>query len=178
MTTADITRATNITATGTKVVDAYELNASKTGTLAKKISDAATAASAAQTTANTANTAAGNANTALGGFSFGFTADNKPGYKQPGADTVVPFSDGSLEDLTTTDFPITFNGAGTFTRTVPGTIIAAGTVGFTANVDYITAETRSGWPSVSFSDDTLTVVVLHPFGVTVTAMVRVWYIPA
>ena len=176
--TADITRATNITATGTKVVDAYELNASKNGTLAKKISDAATAASAAQTTANTANTAAGNANTALGGFSFGFTADNKPGYKQPGADTVVPFSDGSLEDLTTTDFPITFNGAGTFTRTVPGTIIAAGTVGFTANVDYITAETRSGWPSVSFSDDTLTVVVLHPFGVTVTAMVRVWYIPA
>lgn len=176
--TADITRATNITATGTKVVDAYELNASKTGTLARKISEAATAASAAQTTANTANTAAGNANTALGGFSFGFTADNKPGYKQPGADTVVPFSDGSLEDLTTTDFPITFNGAGTFTRTVPGTIIAAGTVGFTANVDYITAETRSGWPSVSFSDDTLTVVVLHPFGVTVTAMVRVWYIPA
>ena len=178
VTTADITRATNITAVGTKVVDAYELNASKTGTLAKKIADAASAASAAQSDATAAGTAAGNANTALGGFSFGFTADNKPGYKQPGADTVVPFSDGSLEDLTTTDFPITFNGAGTFTRTVPGTIIAAGTVGFTANVDYITAETRSGWPSVSFSDDTLTVVVLHPFGVTVTAMVRVWYIPA
>ena len=31
-------------------------------------------------------------NTALGGFSFGFTADNKPGYKAPGADAVVPFS--------------------------------------------------------------------------------------
>lgn len=97
VTTADITRATNITATGTKVVDAYELNASKTGTLAKKISDAATAASAAQTTANTANTAAGNANTALGGFSFGYTSDNKPGFRAPGADTVVPFSTGGVE---------------------------------------------------------------------------------
>lgn len=94
---ADITRATNVTATGTMVVDAYELNPSKTGTLAKKIADAATAASAAQTTANTANTAAGNANTALGGFSFGYTSDNKPGYKQPGADTVVPFSTGGVE---------------------------------------------------------------------------------
>lgn len=32
------------------------------------------------------------ANTALGGFSFGYTTDNKPGYLAPGADAVVPFS--------------------------------------------------------------------------------------
>lgn len=31
-------------------------------------------------------------NTALGGFSFGYTTDNKPGYLAPGADAVVPFS--------------------------------------------------------------------------------------
>lgn len=31
----------------------------------------------------------------LGGFSFGYTDDGKPGYKEEGADTFVPFSDGS-----------------------------------------------------------------------------------
>lgn len=32
---------------------------------------------------------------ALGGFTFGYTDDGKPGYKEAGADTVIPFSDGS-----------------------------------------------------------------------------------
>lgn len=31
-------------------------------------------------------------NTKMGGFSFGYTTDNKPGYLAPGADAVVPFS--------------------------------------------------------------------------------------
>ncbi len=30
----------------------------------------------------------------LGGYSFGETADGKPGYRKPGADTVIPFSNG------------------------------------------------------------------------------------
>ena len=34
----------------------------------------------------------GTINTNLGGFSFGFTTDNKPGFLAPGADAVVPFS--------------------------------------------------------------------------------------
>lgn len=176
VTTADITRATNITATGTKVVDAYELNASKTGTLARKISEAATAASAAQTTANTANTAAGNANTALGGFSFGFTADNKPGYKQPGADTVVPFS--SLGNLTTKDEIITYQvttsvGDYTTTRTVNGEIVAAGIVELTSSDG-----ARNGNPSCSFSGSTMTYHSGYTYSATVTARVRIWYIPA
>ncbi len=33
-------------------------------------------------------------NNNLGGFSFGTTADGKPGYRKPGADTVIPFSSG------------------------------------------------------------------------------------
>lgn len=174
--TADITRATNITATGTKVVDAYELNASKNGTLAKKISDAATAASAAQTTANTANTAAGNANTALGGFSFGFTADNKPGYKQPGADTVVPFS--SLGNLTTKDEIITYQvttsvGDYTTTRTVQGEIVAAGIIGLSSSDG-----ARNGNPTCTFSGSTMTYHSGYTYSATVTATVRIWYIPA
>lgn len=31
-------------------------------------------------------------NNNLGGYSFGETADGKPGYRKPGADTVIPFS--------------------------------------------------------------------------------------
>lgn len=31
-------------------------------------------------------------NTKMGGFSFGFTTDNKPGFLAPGADSVIPFS--------------------------------------------------------------------------------------
>ncbi len=30
----------------------------------------------------------------LNGFSFGMTTDGKPGYRKPGADTVIPFSKG------------------------------------------------------------------------------------
>ena len=175
VTTADITRATNITATGTKVVDAYELNASKSGTLAKKISDAATAASAAQTTANTANTAAGNANTALGGFSFGFTSDNKPGYILPGADTVNPFN--SLGNLTTKDEIITYRVTTsvsdyTTTRTVQGEIVAAGIVELTSSDG-----ARNGNPSCSFSGSTMTYHSNYTYSATVTARVRIWYIP-
>lgn len=33
-------------------------------------------------------------NNNLNGFSFGITADGKPGYRKPGADTVTPFSKG------------------------------------------------------------------------------------
>lgn len=33
-------------------------------------------------------------NNNLGGYSFGETADGKPGYRKPGADTVIPFSNG------------------------------------------------------------------------------------
>ncbi len=33
----------------------------------------------------------------LGGYSFGETADGKPGYRKPGADTVFPFSSGNFE---------------------------------------------------------------------------------
>lgn len=32
-------------------------------------------------------------NNDLGGFSFGITADGKPGYRKPGADAVTPFID-------------------------------------------------------------------------------------
>lgn len=175
VTTADITRATNITATGTKVVDAYELNASKTGTLAKKISDAATAASAAQTTANTANTAAGNANTALGGFSFGYTSDNKPGFKAPGADTVVPFN--STSNLTTKDEIITYQvttsvGDYTTTRTVQGEIVAAGIIGLSSSDG-----ARNGNPTCTFSGNTMTYHSDYTYSATVTATVRIWYIP-
>ena len=175
VTTADITRATNITATGTKVVDAYELNASKTGTLAKKISDAATAASAAQTTANTANTAAGNANTALGGFSFGYTSDNKPGFKAPGADTVVPFN--STSNLTIADEIITYRVTSsvdgyTTTRTVQGEIVAAGIIGLSSSDG-----ARNGNPTCTFSGNTMTYHSGYTYSATVTATVRIWYIP-
>lgn len=34
----------------------------------------------------------GTINTNLGGFSFGYTTDNKPGFLAPGADSVIPFS--------------------------------------------------------------------------------------
>lgn len=33
-------------------------------------------------------------NNNLGGYSFGETADGKPGYRKPGADTVIPFKSG------------------------------------------------------------------------------------
>lgn len=33
--------------------------------------------------------------TALGGFSFGYTADGKPGFKEKGTETFIPFSNGS-----------------------------------------------------------------------------------
>lgn len=36
-------------------------------------------------------------NNNLGGYSFGETADGKPGYRKPGADTVFPFSSGNFE---------------------------------------------------------------------------------
>lgn len=36
-------------------------------------------------------------NNNLGGYSFGETADGKPGYRKPGADTVIPFSNGNFE---------------------------------------------------------------------------------
>ena len=35
-------------------------------------------------------------NDKLGGFSFGTTADGKPGYRKPGADAVTPFSSTNL----------------------------------------------------------------------------------
>lgn len=37
-------------------------------------------------------------NTKMGGFSFGYTTDNKPGFLAPGADSVVPFSGVDLID--------------------------------------------------------------------------------
>ena len=37
-------------------------------------------------------------NTKMGGFSFGFTTDNKPGFLAPGADSVIPFSGVDLID--------------------------------------------------------------------------------
>ena len=36
-------------------------------------------------------------NNNLGGYSFGETADGKPGYRKPDADTVFPFSSGNFE---------------------------------------------------------------------------------
>lgn len=175
VTTADITRATNITATGTKVVDAYELNASKIGTLAKKISDAASAASAAQSDATAAGTAAGNANTALGGFKFGFTQDQRPGYILPGADTVIPFSD--IGNLTISDAIITYRVTSsvddyTTTRTVQGEIVAAGIIGLSSSDG-----ARNGNPTCTFSGSTMTYHSGYTYSATVTATVRIWYIP-
>lgn len=40
-------------------------------------------------------------NTKMGGFSFGFTTDNKPGFLAPGADAVVPFSGITVFDTLT-----------------------------------------------------------------------------
>ena len=176
VTTADITRATNVTATGTKVVDAYELNASKAGTLAKKIADAASAASAAQSDATAAGTAAGNANTALGGFSFGYTSDNKPGFRAPGADTVVPFN--STSNLTISDEIITYRVTSsvedyTTTRTVQGEIVAAGIIGLSSSDG-----ARNGNPTCTFSGSTMTYHSGYTYSATVTATVRIWYIPA
>lgn len=173
--TADITRATNITAVGTKVVDAYELNASKTGTLAKKIADAASAASAAQSDATAAGTAAGNANTALGGFKFGFTQDQRPGYILPGADTVIPFSD--IGNLTIADEIITYRVTSsvddyTTTRTVQGEIVAAGIIGLSSSDG-----ARNGNPTCTFSGNTMTYHSGYTYSATVTATVRIWYIP-
>lgn len=173
--TADITRATNITATGTKVVDAYELNASKNGTLAKKIADAASAASAAQSDATAAGTAAGNANTALGGFKFGFTQDQRPGYILPGADTVIPFSD--IGNLTISDEIITYRVTSsvddyTTTRTVQGEIVAAGIIGLSSSDG-----ARNGNPTCTFSGSTMTYHSGYTYSATVTATVRIWYIP-
>ena len=176
VTTADITRATNVTATGTKVIDAYELNASKAGTLAKKIADAASAASAAQSDATAAGTAAGNANTALGGFSFGYTSDNKPGFRAPGADTVVPFN--STSNLTISDEIITYRVTSsvedyTTTRTVQGEIVAAGIIGLSSSDG-----ARNGNPTCTFSGSTMTYHSGYTYSATVTATVRIWYIPA
>lgn len=46
----------------------------------------------AKLAATTVVTEIGAIKTNLGGFMFGFTSDNKPGFKAPGADTVIPFS--------------------------------------------------------------------------------------
>jgi len=35
-------------------------------------------------------------NNNLGGYSFGETADGEPGYRKPGADTVIPFKSGMI----------------------------------------------------------------------------------
>lgn len=43
----------------------------------------------------------GTINTNLGGFSFGYTTDNKPGFLAPGADAVVPFSGVTVFDTLT-----------------------------------------------------------------------------
>ena len=50
----------------------------------------------------------------LGGFRFGYTADNKPGYIEPGADTVSPFSTGGIDVLG--------SATGTFSRNLPFTV--------------------------------------------------------
>lgn len=57
----------------------------------------------------------------LGGFSFGTTADGKPGYRKPGADAVTPFSSGKL----TIDFSYTLSvdGSSGKSETGYGTII-------------------------------------------------------
>lgn len=41
-------------------------------------------------------------NNNLNGFSFGITADGKPGYRKPGADAVTPFSGNFTLKLTAT----------------------------------------------------------------------------
>ena len=50
----------------------------------------------------------------LGGFRFGYTADNRPGYIEPGADTVSPFSTGGIDVLG--------SATGTFSRNLPFTV--------------------------------------------------------
>lgn len=66
-------------------------------------------------------------NNNLGGYSFGETADGKPGYRKPGADTVIPFKSGIInlgtgisfnvstydgyKNLTTNNFFIEYNSA-------------------------------------------------------------------
>ena len=47
----------------------------------------------------------------LGGFRFGYTADNRPGYIEPGADTVNPFSTGGIDVLG--------SATGTFSQNLP-----------------------------------------------------------
>lgn len=53
---------------------------------------------AAKLTATNVITELGNINANLGGFAFGYTSDNKPGYLAPGADAVIPFSGIDLID--------------------------------------------------------------------------------
>ncbi len=53
-------------------------------------------------------------NNSLGGFSLGYTTDGKPGYREAGADTVVPFKSGvSLGEQFTKSGSHTGSGAGT-----------------------------------------------------------------
>lgn len=47
----------------------------------------------------------------LGGFRFGYTADNRPGYIEPGADTVNPFNTGGIDVLG--------SATGTFSQNLP-----------------------------------------------------------
>lgn len=60
----------------------------------------------------------------LGGYSFGETADGKPGYRKPGADTVIPFSSSHKEIVASNQSWIICTNGTTQTKSINVTAIA------------------------------------------------------